>query len=50
MLIFTIHADVPLGDAIGVKEVIAMEMEKHGDVRVVSVREVEPEQLKMKGV
>ncbi|SBW02426.1 conserved hypothetical protein [uncultured Eubacteriales bacterium] len=47
MLIITIHVDAPIGAAIGVKEALAMDAEKYGDVRVVSVQEVQPEQLKM---
>lgn len=45
MLIITIECDRPAGQAIGVKEAVAQDLEKYGDVRVVSVRERLPEQL-----
>ena len=35
------------GQAIGIKEAIAMDLEKYGDVRVVQVDVREPEQLDM---
>lgn len=35
------------GQAIGIKEAIAMDLEKYGDVRVVQVDVREPEQLGM---
>ena len=44
MLILTIAVDAPAGQAIGVKESIAADLEKYGDVRVVSVVEKTPEQ------
>lgn len=50
MLIITIHVDAPVGDAIGVKEALAMDAEKYGDVRYVDVKEVLPEQLRMEGI
>ena len=50
MLIITIEVDAPVGQAIGVKEHLAMCLEKFGDTRVVSIREVEPEQMKIGGV
>lgn len=37
------------GQAIGIKEAIAMDLEKYGDVRVVRVDVREPEQLGMGG-
>ena len=40
MLIITIHVIGTAGQAIGIKEQIAMDLEKYGDVRVVSVEEV----------
>lgn len=49
MLIITLHVDAPPGQAIGVKEAIAMDLEKYGDVRVVSVEVRDPEQLRMEG-
>ena len=36
------------GKAIGIKEAIAMDLEKYGDVRVLRVDVREPEQLGMK--
>lgn len=32
----------------GIKEQIAMDLERYGDTRVISVQNVEPEQLKIK--
>ena len=46
MLIITIHVDAPAGQAIGIKEHLAMLLEEYGDTRVVSVEEVGPEQLR----
>lgn len=45
MLTITIHVDAPAGQAIGVKEAIAQDLEKYGDVRVVSVEERGGEQI-----
>lgn len=51
MLIFTFSADAPPGHAIGIKEAIAMDLEaKYGDVKVISVVEALPEQMRMEGV
>ena len=51
MLVITVHVNRPAGQAIGIKEQIAMDLEKYGDTLVVSVEEVhnEPkyEQLRM---
>lgn len=47
MLIITMEVDAPAGQAIGIKESIVMDLEKRGDVRVVSVEEKRPEQMKM---
>lgn len=44
MLILTIAVDAPAGAAIGVKEAIAQDLEKYGDVRVIAVVEKTPEQ------
>lgn len=49
MLIITVQVDSPAGQAIGVKEDLAMYCEKYGDVRVLSVMETHPEQLKIGG-
>ena len=47
MLRIVLDVDAPLGHAIGVKEAIAMDMEKYGDVRVVSVTETGGEQISL---
>lgn len=46
MLKITVHVNRPPGQAIGIKEQIAMDLEKYGDVKVVSVEEIRPEQLR----
>ncbi len=43
MLIITLRVDAPSGQAIGIKEAIAQDIEKYGDVRVVSVVEKKEE-------
>ena len=45
MLIITLHVDAPAGQAIGIKEDLAMYLEQFGDTRIVSIQEVNPEQL-----
>lgn len=50
MLIVTIHVDAPAGQAIGIKESIAQDLEKYGDVRVVAVEERIPNPNKLPGV
>ena len=47
MLIITVHVDAPTGQAIGIKEDLALYLEKFGDTRVVSVEEKGPKQLQM---
>lgn len=42
-----IEVDGPAVDADGIKEALAMELERYGDTRVVDVREIAPEQLKI---
>lgn len=49
MLRIITEVDAPLGQAIGIKEALAMEAERYGDTRVVSVTEVLPEQMKIQG-
>lgn len=52
MLMITIKANVPAAAAQGIRERIAMDLERYGDckvIKVVSDRRA-PEQLKMKGV
>lgn len=39
MLIITIEVDAPAGQAIGIREDLAMYLERFGDSRVVSVKE-----------
>ena len=39
MLIITIHVDAPAGQAIGIKEDLAVYLEQFGDTRVVSIEE-----------
>lgn len=50
MLIIKIAVDAPSSAAQGVKEALAMDCEKYGNyVRVLSVEEKKPEQMKMGG-
>lgn len=42
MLIITVHVNAPVGQAIGIKEQIAQDLERYGDTRVVSVKAVQP--------
>lgn len=51
MLTITIKANVPAADAQGIKERIAMDIERYGDVKVVKVESDRgrEEQLQMKG-
>ena len=44
MLIITVYVDAPAGQAIGVKEQIAQDLEKYGDTRVISIQEKRTEQ------
>lgn len=45
MLIITLSVDAPLGHAIGIKEAVAQDLEKYGDVRVLCVEERGGEQM-----
>ena len=47
MLIITIKVNAPSGQAQGIKEAIAMDLEKYGDVKVTKVEEILPSQQKM---
>lgn len=47
MLKITIMVDAPAGQAIGVKEHLAMELERFGDTKVVSVEEILPQQMSL---
>ena len=49
MLTITIRVNAPSGQAIGIKEAIAMDLEKYGDVTVMSIVETKPQQMKMEG-
>ena len=50
VLKITIIVDRPAGQAIGIKEAIAMDLEKYGDVEVVRVEETDAtEQMRMEG-
>ena len=49
MLVITLQVDTPPGQAIGVKEAVAQDLEKYGDVRVISVAERTQEQMKIGG-
>lgn len=44
MLIITVEVNRPAGQAIGIKEQIAMDLEKYGDTRVLSVQEKRTDQ------
>lgn len=50
MLTITIKANVPAADAQGIKESLAMDIERYGDVKVVKVESDrgQEEQLRMK--
>ena len=52
MLTITIKANVPAADAQGIKERIAMDIERYGDCKVVSIVSdwQKSEQMRMKGV
>lgn len=50
MLTIMIEVDAPSGMAQGVKEQLAVLLERWGDARVVSVEEREPEQMRIGGV
>ena len=38
-MIIVLHVNKPMGQAIGIKEAIAMDLEKYGDVKVLEIRE-----------
>ena len=48
MLRITFQVDAPAGKAIGIKEHLAMLLEKYGDVRCVDVQEIGAEQMSMR--
>ena len=45
MLIITIQVNAPSGKAIGIKEALALYLERYGDARVVSVEETPQRQM-----
>lgn len=47
MLIITIQVNARPGQAIGIKEDLAMYLERFGDARVVSVEEAQPQYQQM---
>ena len=50
MLRIIVHVARPAGQAIGIKEQIAQDLERYGDTRVVSGEEILPEQLQIGGM
>lgn len=48
MLVITVQVDALKGQAIGIKEQIAQDLERFGDTRVVSVQVVQPEYRQMR--
>ncbi len=50
MLIITIKVNAPAGQAIGIKEDLAMYLGRFGDSRVVSVEEVAPQQMSIRAL
>ena len=48
MLTITIQVNAPQGAAQGLKEALAMWLERYGDARVVSVTEDKPEQMSLR--
>lgn len=48
MLVISFQVDAPAGRAIGIKEHLAMLLEKYGDVRCVEVKEIRAEQMSMR--
>ena len=50
MLRISVEITDEVEDAQGVKEKLAMDFERYGNVRVVKVERVEPEQMKMEEV
>lgn len=49
MLTIKIQVDAPSGQAIGIKEDLAMYLERFGDAKVVKITETSPEQMRIKG-
>lgn len=49
MLRIVIEITNEVDDAQGVKEKLSTDLERYGDVRIVEVREIMPDQLKIEG-
>ena len=49
MMTIVIQVDAPPGQAIGLKEHLAMCLERYGDTRVVEIRETGAEQMRIGG-
>lgn len=47
VLIITVQVNAPAGQAVGIKEDLAMYLERFGDIRVVSVTEEQPQYRQM---
>lgn len=47
MLMIVVRVDAPLGQAIGIKEAIAMYLEHFGDSQVLQVEEIAPRQFSL---
>lgn len=47
MVTITLQVDAPPGQVPGIKEVLSMELEKFGNVRVIAVDEGKPEQMQL---
>lgn len=47
MLKIIVEVNAPVGQAIGIKEQIAMDLEKYGDTRVVRVEDIRPRQMEV---
>lgn len=47
MLEITIRVNAPGMDALGIKEALAMDLEKYGDVQVTNVKEILPKQERL---
>ncbi len=50
MLRITVEVDSPEGQAIGIKEDLAMYLEQFGDTRIVKIEVINGEQQKLEGV
>lgn len=48
-MIIVLQVDAPTHKALAIKEVLVMEMEKYGDIRVLEIRDERPERMKLGG-